>query len=74
MYIYTVEDLIGKYAIMIPISSANDPNYNQISYQQLHSANDPNSVMRLLSIEYVKQVLHLTAPHCTSLSDFSELK
>ena len=45
MYIYTVEDLIGKYAIMIPISSANDPNYNQISYQQLHSANDPNSVM-----------------------------
>ena len=47
MYIYIVEDLIGKYddAIMIPISSANDPNYNQISYQQLHSANDPNSVM-----------------------------
>ena len=39
MYIYTVEDLIGKYAIMIPISSANDPNYNQISYQQLHSVN-----------------------------------
>ena len=39
MYIYIVEDLIGKYddAIMIPISSANDPNYNQISYQQLHS-------------------------------------
>ena len=41
MYIYIVEDLIGKYddAIMITISSANDPNYNQISYQQLHSVN-----------------------------------
>ena len=60
MYIYIVEDLIGKYddAILIQISSANDPNYNQISYQQLHSANDPNSVMRLLSLEYVKQVLY----------------
>ena len=42
-------------------------NYNQISYQQLHSANDPNSDMRLLSLEYVKQVLHHTAPHCTTL-------